>query len=239
MRTRLPLAASLAGILVLGVAAASAQAMPSAPDLIVSVRKDRVGADLVSVGVSKASYPADLLQRQIVALGERLGSPARGIMIQRETFRPNDPSSSVLKASCGVDGLIDPVTGSLAIAPIAQAFAGAPEPFTVRRILVSFDGVRIGPKTVAWHSAGKGSDLVFRGRAVGSSVEYDVELRSQDPSRLVVNEEAASSPKPPVVKVVPKRPDPLSLALYAFAALAAGALVYCLLLLLGRRSARA
>ena len=233
MRTRLAFAASLAGTLVLG-ASASAQANLGPPDLIVSVRKARIGADLVTVSARRADFPPALLQKGIVALGERLGVPSRGVEVHRESFQPGNPNATILKGSCGVDGLIDPVRGSLAIAPLAQAFAGGAEPFTVRRMLVSFDGVTIVPGgTVAYHTAGKGSDLAFAGRAVGSSVEYDVRLLSQDPARLVVNEKVAvanaAAPKPKT------GPDPLVIGAVAVAVLAAGALVYCLVLLLGRR----
>ncbi len=232
MRTRLAFAASLAGTLVLG-APVSAQAVPSTPDLIVSVRKAAIGADLVTVSARASDYPPELIQKGLVALGERLGFPARGVEAHRESFRPGDPSATIVKGSCGVDGLVDPATGALAIAPLAQAFAGAPAPYTVRRMVVSFDGVTIGPKTIARHTAGRGSDLVFTGRSVGSSVEYNVELRSQDPARLVVNEEAAvqNAATPPARR----GPDPLTVALFAGAAVAAGALVYCLILLIGRR----
>lgn len=236
MRTRLPLAASFAGLLVFA-APAPAQAVPSAPDLIVSVRKDRVGADLVSIGVRKADYPPDLLRSQILALGQRLGVEARGVMVRQESFRPGDASATVLKGSCGVDGLIDRSTGRLSIVPIAQAFAGAPEPYTVRRMLVSFDGERPGKRTVAWHRAGRTSDLAFTGRPIGSSIEYDVQLLSQDPARLVVNENDGSPVKAPAAPPA-RGSDPLTIALFVLAAVAAGALVYCLLLLLGRRPAR-
>ena len=58
MRMRLALPALLAGTLVLG-AAASAQAVPSAWDVIVTVRQDGVGADLVSAGPRAAGAGGD------------------------------------------------------------------------------------------------------------------------------------------------------------------------------------
>ena len=227
MRTRLALSALLAGTLALG--AASAQAVPGAWDVIVTVREDRVGADQVSVGARTAGYPADLLRSQMVALGDRLGHPARGVSVVR--------ASDVVTGRCAVDGLIDETNGSLALAPIAQAFAGAPAPYTVRRMLVSFDGVRPGPRTAAYHTAGATSDLAFWGRLVGSSVEYDVELRSQNPARLVVHEAEAASRAGtrPASPSGGGRTDLLTIVLFAAAALAAGALVYCGLLLIGRR----
>lgn len=243
MRTRHALAATVAGTLILGSAASAqappSQASPKAWDVIVTVRKDGVGADLVSFGARAAGYPPDLLRRQIVNLGERLGrGGARGVSVVRETSRPGDPSATVVRGACGVDGLIDRTNGSLALAPIAQAFAGAPAPYTVRQMLVSFDGEVPGARTIARHTTGQGSDLAFQGRLVGSSIEYDVELRSQDPARLVVNEAqaAAQASAPAAAKPPASRFDALTVALFAVAAVAAGALVYCLLLLLGRRS---
>lgn len=237
MRMSLVLPTLFAGNLLLG-AAASAQAVPTAWDLIVTVRKDRVGADLVSVGPRASGYPAELLRRQMIALGDRLGrGGARGVTVQSEEIRPGDASETVLRGRCGVDGLIDATTGSLDLAPIAQAFAGAPAPYTVHRMLVSFDGVTIRPgHTLAYHTVGRDSDLAFVGRSVGSSVEYDVEMRSQDPARLVVHEaEAAARSAVPTARPTPPHVDAPTVALFALAAVAAGALVYCGLLLLGRR----
>ena len=234
MRTRFAPAATFAGIFALG-AVASPQSPAKPPsrawDVIVTVRKDRVGADLVSFGARRSDYPPDLLREQI----GKVGSDVRGLSVVREEIRPGEASSAVVRGSCAVDGLIE-ASGALNIAPIARAFAGAPEPYTVHRMLVSFDGVPVVPgKTMAYHTAGPGSDLVFSGRLVGSSVEYEVELRSQDPARLVVNETVA-----PVASasgaVAKSGYDAATVALFALAALAAGALVYCLLILVGRRT---
>lgn len=233
MRTRLPLAGAFLGTLALAAATAPAQAVSLAPDLIVSVREDRNGADLVSIAAARSDYPPALLQKQIAALGSLLGG-ARGIIVRRETFRPGDPAATIVKGSCGLDGLMDGRTGVLTVVPLAQAFAAAPEPFTVRRMLVSFDGVRPTNRTLVSHSFARVSDLAFTGRLVGSSIEYRVEMRSQDPARLVVNEPGTAPARPPAPP--PRRgPDPLTVALLVAAVVAAGALVYCLLLLLGRR----
>ena len=234
MRTRFALAATLAGTIVL-VAATCAQSpaktTPTAWDIIVTVRKDRIGADLVSFGARRSDYPPDLMKAQI----ERLGGNVRGVSVVREEIRPGESSSTVVRGSCAVDGLIEP-SGALNVAPLVQSFAGAPEPYTVHRMLVSFDGVPVVPgKTMAYHTAGPESDLVFSGRLVGSSVEYDVELRSQNPARLVVNEAKAAAQG--VNVTTPKAGyDAATIALFVLAALAAGALVYCLLILVGRRT---
>ncbi|RYG23908.1 hypothetical protein EON82_12520 [bacterium] len=198
------------------------------------MRRDNIGADIVSVGMRSPSYPPELLRKQLIDLGHRLGGQgARGVTVTRDTFRPGDPSATVVKGSCGVDGLIDRTNGRLFVAPIAQAFAGAPEPNTIRRILVSFDGEVPGNRTLQRAS---NPGLAFTARVVGSSVEYDVELRSQDPAQLIVDE--GDGPRPPATPAKPKSAfDPLTVTLVAAAVAAAGALVYCLLLMLGRRPA--
>jgi hypothetical protein len=232
MRIRPFLAASLVGALSLG-AAAPAQAVPAAPDLIISVRRDKLGTDLVNVGVRSSSYPPELLRSQLENLGRILGGEARGVRVYSESFRANDRSAVIVKGSCGVNGLIDRKEGRLLIAPIAQAFAGAPDPYTVHRMIVSFDGERPTDRTVARHQRGNHSDLSFEGRVVGSSVEFDVVLGSQNPARLFVNENIGKA------KASPKSSagfDPLTVALFSVAVVAAGALVYCLLVLTGRRS---
>lgn len=226
MRTRLALVACLAGTWLLGVTA-SAQALQSAPDLIVSVHRDNVGSDIVDVGARSPQYPSDLLASQLEALGQALGSTARGVSV---THQPLGGNETAVKGMCAVDGLIDRKTGHLGVAAVAQAFAGAPAPYTVHRLLVSFDGERTGPKTIQRFS---NRDLAFTGRIVGSSIEYNVELKSQDPKRLVVHEGGGAAPR-----VLPSRGgfDPLTYVLGAVAVAAAGALVYCLLVLLGRRN---
>jgi len=98
---------------------------------------------------------------------------------------------------------------------------------------VSFDGEVPGKRTLQRAS---NRDLAFVARVVGSSVEYDVEMKSQDPSKLIVDE--GDGPHPPVTSGSRKSgPDPITIALVAAAVAAAGALVYCLLLMLGRRPA--
>ena len=94
MRMRFALAGHFVGTFVLG-AAASAQAVPKAWDVIVTVQKSRVGGDLVTFGARDASYPPDLLQKQIVALGERLGSPSRVVMVSREAVNALFPPDKV------------------------------------------------------------------------------------------------------------------------------------------------
>jgi hypothetical protein len=233
MRKPFALAALFAGTTLLGTVA-SAQAIPAPPDAIVSVRRDKIGANIVTVGMRSASYPPELLRKQLVDLGQRLGGQgARGVAVAQDSFRPGDPTATVLKGSCGVDGLIDPVNGRLFVAPIAQAFAGAPEPHTVHRILVSFDGEVPGRRTLQRAS---NPNLAFTARVIGDSVEYDVELKSQDPNKLIVDE--GDGARPPVTAPVKKSgPDLVTIALVAAAVAAAGALVYCLLLMLGRRPA--
>ena len=233
MRKPFALAALFAGTALLGTVA-PAQAVPGPPDAIVSVRRDNIGADIVSVGMRAANYPPDLLRKQLVDLGQRLGGQgARGVSVVQDSFRPGDPTATVVKGTCGVDGLIDRVNGRLFVAPIAQAFAGAPEPYTIHRLLVSFDGEVPGKRTLQRAS---NRDLAFVARVIGSSVEYDVELKSQDPSKLIVDEgDGPRSPAP----VQTRKPgfDSLTIALVVLAVAAAGALVYCLLLMLGRRPA--
>jgi hypothetical protein len=237
MRSRLVTAAVLMGSLL--AVPAFAQAVPENDpvgwDALVTVRKDNVGADFVTVGMRVPGYPPELLKSQLEGLGVRLGGQARGVSVTRTQLRPNEAQSTLVQGSCSVDGLIDPNGVRLAVAPIAQAFAGAPAPYTVRRMTISFDGVRPGPQTVARHGTGASSDLSFVGRVVGSSVEYDVVLRSQDVDRLVVNEKGMPAKTPTSPR---KGPDPMLVGTIVVAVIAAGALVYCLLLMLGRKPAR-
>lgn len=233
MRKPFALAAILAGTAILG-SSAPAQAVLTAPDAIVSIRSDNVGANIVTVSMRSPNYPDDLLRTQLASLGQHLGGQgSRGVTVVRDTFRPGDPTATIVKGSCGVDGLIDRKEGRLLVAPIAQAFAGAPAPYTIHRLLVSFDGEVPGKKTLVKAS---NHDLVFTGRVVGSSVEYDVELRSQDPNKLIVDESVGEHPLASA-STRKGRLEPMTIALSVVAVAAAGALVYCLLLMLGRRPA--
>lgn len=237
MRMRLALAAFFAGTVLIGTAA-SAQAVPSAPDAIVSVRRLPRGGELVSVGMRSSTYPPEVLRRQLNNLGQILGSGARGVTVRADSFRPGDPAATVIKGSCGVDGLIDRASGALNVQAVAQAFAGVAAPDTIHRLVLSFDGEVPGAKTIQRYTS---PGLAVFGRSLGSSVDYDVELRTQDPTKLVIPDtktaEAALAAAKQPPKLVSKPADPVVYVLVAVAGLAAGALVYCLILMLGRRSA--
>lgn len=237
MRMRLALAAISAGTVLMGTVA-SAQAVPSAPDAIVSIRRLARGGDFVNVGMRSATYPPELLREQLNRLGTILGTGARAVTIRRDSFRPGDPNATLIKGSCGVDGLIDRTTGALNVQAIAQAFAGVPAPNTIGRLVVSFDGEVPGAKTIQRFTS---PELSVYGRTLGSSVDYDVELKSQDSAKLVIPdsktaEAAAAAAKQPA-KTASKSADPVIYVLVVVAGVAAGALVYCLILMLGRRTA--
>lgn len=153
---------------------------------VVVQEHERTGADLVTVTVLNPEYPADLLRSQIESIGRALQSEPRGLVLFEQKMGSGDGAELVfLKASFAVDGLIDRRLGELRISPILQAFAGAPEPFTVRGISLVFDGERPGPNTIsAIETAGlRGEARVMPG---DSGLEYRFELRTQDPKLLVV-----------------------------------------------------
>ncbi len=190
----------------------------------------------MTVTVLDADYPPDLLQTQATAMGSESPSGIRGLQVSPYQPDKNNPTSSFLRASFAVDGLIDQ-QGMLHIEPLARALAGAPAPHTIHQFFVEFEGATIAPTTLGDFSSP--SVLVTRD-VQGPRVEYAVTLYSQVPAAIQIPDSNA-----PITTITPldqpkkeKGTDWVTLTAYIVAAVAGGALVYCLLLILLRANPR-
>ena len=198
------------------------------PDVLIRVKEHELGPENVNLDVLKVNYPPDLLQSQIRKLGRLLGGEARILYIQ-QTQSADDPSAKFLKASFSVSGIIDRQLKLYRLSPIAQAFAGAPEPFTIR-------GIQVVLENETGYAGDLAKDQVkgaWRAEAMRTlrplpMLEYRIELLSQDPAKLSLPEKVA-----PKMVVSTSSSSSTSSALYALlavVAIAAGVLVYLALL---------
>jgi hypothetical protein len=196
------------------------------PDVIVYVHGDPTGADLVRISMVDPKYPAETLQKQVNDLCAKLGEAPRALTIA--TYEMESVSGlKFLQANFGTVGLTDS-DGNANLAPLIQAFAGAPEPFTIHGMEVfysDFDPPVKGPKDFT------SSAVVVRGRMDNDppQVEYSIKLLSQNPGEIMVSTKPPRA-EPKVNQAPPAKSTPVLVwCLILIGGLAAGALVYFLL----------
>jgi hypothetical protein len=196
------------------------------PDVVVTV-EERDSADIVKITMEDPTYPAETLQRQIDDLCKRLNSEPRNLQIYRYKI-DSGAASEFLEASFATDNLIDSERWAN-LGPLVQAFAGVPAPHTIKGMEVFYSNVNPelkGPKTF------QSAALEISGRRDSNppDVEYAIQLLSQNPSEMIV--EKGSKPVETPVKQAPPPNDHSILVwcLIILAGVAAGALVYFLLI---------
>lgn len=200
-------------------------ARETVPQATVVVRKQPYGSDEVEITLLDPTYPQALLQEQSIAVGVETGSPARGLQVY--TTNLGGKAGMFPKATFATNGLSDPATGAFALTPIVRALAGAPQPYTLVGLSISFVGVAPARETLRSFD----SDAVSVAAQILADpgmmgIEYRVKLRTQDKSKISIPEKVISGPVP-----VPKKPpsrtiSPLALVLVAIASAALSALVY-------------
>lgn len=200
------------------------------PDIIVQVKKHRMGADMFDIMAVDADYPPELLRSQVEKLCSILQVPARGLNVGHQKMAGADNITST-RALFATNGVIDTESGTLRIEPIVKAFAGAPEPHVVHGITILFNGLEAQPQMLrSLNTAG------LRLQAVANVdppvLEYHIQLLSQNPDDLDIPDAAQpeQNPPPSASSVQQKGVDwTLWLSLLA-GAVAAGILVYFLML---------
>ena len=203
------------------------------PQAIVQVSETKVGADLITITVLDADYPPKLLQSQAEAIGRNVGGGSRGVQVFQEAMRQGDSKSSLWKATFAVDGIIDSTHHIMRLGPIASGLAGVPAPHTLNQFFIDFDRASVGPMTIGDFSS---PSVRIKQDVEGVSVEYAVELLSQDP-RLIVIPDSKAVPGVKVAAAAPSaggKTDWVVLGASIVGALAAAALVYSLLLVMLR-----
>ena len=203
------------------------------PDATITIKKHPLGADMVEITMTPAGYPPELLKSQIQKLGKYLHSDPRGLQVYDYVLDPSSPNSHFTKAQFAVDGVIVRQAGSVRLNPFAQAFAGAPKPWTIHALNLQFQSE---VPTSATLKSYPGKAVRVEGRYENpsnpklSDIEYRIQLVSQDPAKFDIpepgaNKASSTAPAPPKSSV-----DWTTHAVFVIAALSFGALVDSLLL---------
>ncbi len=206
--------------------------LESKTDVIVQIKKHPFGADLFEITAVMPNYPADLLRSQVEKMCSLIGVPPRGLAVGPVGIAGN-PRLTSTRATFATDGVIDRKQGILRISPIIEAFAGAPEPYTVNGLSILFNGEQPTTNTLRTYN-GPGVRLQAIALEAPTLIEYRVQLLSQDPKQVAV-------PDAPIPQTEQKTQSTAStvqqngvdwslwIPLFAAAA-AAGTLVYFLML---------
>lgn len=198
--------------------------------IIVQVSKHRFGADMFEITAVDPSYPPDLLRQQAARIGELAGTPDRGLAVGKVNVG-GDPKLASARATFATNGIIDRDKGTLRVSPIIQAFAGAPEPYAVHGMMILFNGERPTPNVLR-SFATPGVRLQAVADVDQPSIEYRIQLLSQDPALLDVPDTARTEQKtPPIASTEQRNGVDWSLWIALFvAAIATGVLVYYLMM---------
>jgi hypothetical protein len=207
-------------------------------DVIVQVTKHQYGADMFEITAVQPNYPADLLRKQVTAMCDLGGTPARGLAAGNIAMR-GEPGLYSTRATFATNGIIDREKGTLRIGPIVQAFAGAPAPFTVHGMMILFNGEQPTPNVLRTYRT-PGIRLQAVALQNPPQVEYRVQLLSQDPKLLQIPETPEPEQKPlPSASIVQRNGvDWLTWVALLAGAGAAGFLVYFLMLRLTAKPGR-
>ena len=205
-------------------------------DVTIVVTEHSTSADMVEVTMLNEDYPPDLLKRQIENIGKFLGAGIRFGEPVGKVALSDGTKLSFVKAKFATDGLIDRRAGVLRVEPLVKAFTGAPEPYTVQGLSITFDGELPSPDTV--RSFEVPGVLVAEGRvsSAPAGVEYRVKLLAQDPDKINFPEKLPGGHSSTAAGESAPDRSTLILILFIVAGVAAAALVY--LALLRPRSAR-
>jgi len=156
------------------------------PQALILVEPSPAGGDLVDVSMTDAQYPSDLLSKQIMTLCRSLASGPNGLTVYHSSVALPGGQATFLKARFGAFGLIDLDTGHIRMQEIVRAFAGAPPPYTLSGLSVTFDAARPVPSTLRRFD----SDAVrLEGQydpPPAEGLEYRVQLVSQKPEAIVI-----------------------------------------------------
>lgn len=205
-----------------------------APQIVIDVEPAQAGSEIVRITIDSSTYPDDLLRQQIQNLSTYTGRQVRVASISRHVV---DAARDLvfIKAHLGTNNLIDQATGGLNLQAILRSFAGAPAPHTLSSFQISFSGVTPTEQTL--------SNFVLSDRVVVAgnfielppSIDYRILLLTQDPDEIFIP--VTHQPEVELPEEEPaRRPIPWTIILLsAVALLAAGGLVYFVLLNFGRR----
>ncbi|MBX3096860.1 MAG: hypothetical protein KF812_08360 [Fimbriimonadaceae bacterium] len=198
-------------------------ATPGNPDIVMSVRHHPMGADIVTVKLLNAGYPAELLRQQasnVVCAGK----PAWGI----EVFESGSAEAAGFTTGQFIVERVSSPSGAVELASLVRPFLGAPSPYTLDTFVINIEEFKpIAGKTLMTHR----TDTVYvEGveRASPAALEYTIAVSSQDPFEVSI-----PSVFVPIAEANEGKsgtsPDFLRYAFYALTLGAGASLVYFLL----------
>lgn len=203
-------------------------------DVTVTIYEHPMTTDIVEVTALAREYPKGLMLEQAKNLCGLLGSPMQGFQYMDASY--GDRSNlQFIKCRFGTQGLIDGISKQTWLEPIVKAFMGAPEPYTVHNIYVMFQGQAPTEKTLRRYV----TDSVVvsgQGSANPAYIDYRVTILAQDPTKMTIPREYVPTPQESTERIQPQGMSAWVWVLIALAAVAAGALVYSLVLRFGTHS---
>jgi hypothetical protein len=195
------------------------------PDVIVNVYKHAAGADMLEITVKSPDYPDELLVSQAQRLAEILGSEIRGLEVGFPMLG-GGVQGQFKKLACSVDGLIRRDLGTLELEPIVMALAGAPAEHEIDSIQIIFAGERPTEDTLHTYP-GKSITVAAVALPDPPTIDYRIQLHSQNPDDLQIPDFASLQAEPPTETRIGKPvSDEVVFSFIIAAGLAAGALVY-------------
>ncbi|MEO7453786.1 MAG: hypothetical protein ABIV13_03375 [Fimbriimonadales bacterium] len=184
----------LTGVITLACLQVIAQETPillqGRADIIVSVRKSDVGAEYVRIQALAEDYPVDLMRAQIQKIGDYNGTEIRGLEVNQQSI---GDAGTILTATFATDRLMDQASGTLELNAFAKAFAGAPEPHTVKMVGVMFEGFKPSETVTVAQFADKFVEVSSAFDNNLQVVEYRIKLNTQNPEEISIPETIAES----------------------------------------------
>jgi hypothetical protein len=200
------------------------------PDASIVVQKHSTGADMVEISMKDPNYPLPLLESQANTICSLLGSPARGLSVTKDAVGgDSNPNLTFVKATFATDGVIGS-DGSLRIEPFLKGMAGAPQPFTIQGLSISFADMSPNSETVERFN--QPDDVLAEARytphGVLKGLEYRIALKTQDPAKIFFPDRTPAVSTPVAIDSKPgsEGPNLWLFGLFALVSIAAGALVY-------------
>ncbi|MDX2065857.1 MAG: hypothetical protein SFX74_08965 [Fimbriimonadaceae bacterium] len=186
------------------------------------IREHTGGADVVEVKVLDPNYDPARLQAEINQLGEDLRSKPRAVRIYEQKFGTR-PQDKFLEATFAVDGLLE--KDRLRLAPIARSFGAAP----TRGLAVVTENYRPTDDAVMYF---RDERVELQGMALPGSIglEYRIRILTDRPETIEIPETARQVSKKTPARRTNSEPQVLLWSVLGVAGLAAGLLVYSLLL---------
>lgn len=202
------------------------------PEATIVIREHPTGAELVEVTMLAPDYPLDVLRQIAEQVGALAGSPSRGVyvhvveLVQGQKFA---------KASFATNYLIDLDSGALWLEPVVRAFAGAPEPYRLRCLAVTFVGQAATASTLkSYRTPQVALEARFLPAAASGTmppaIEYRVAINTHNPAEISIPKTYEPAQPPETSPTKKGAVSPIAIAFIGISMVAVGALVYWLVL---------